>query len=52
MPKEGNLQSCDNWHGISLLDMMGKLFVSVIYERFQHIAEDIFPESQCGFQKG
>ena len=31
---------------------MGKLFISVIYERLQHIAEDIFPESQCGFQKG
>ena len=24
VPKKGNLQSCDNWRGISLLDVIGK----------------------------
>ena len=24
VPKKGNLQSCDNWRGISLLDVVGK----------------------------
>ena len=26
VPMKGDLQSCDNWHEISLLDMVGKLF--------------------------
>ena len=52
VPKKGDLQSCDNWRGISLLDVVGKLFARIIQERLQHIAEDILPESQCGFRKG
>lgn len=31
-PKKGNLQSCDNWCGISLLDVVGKLFARIIQE--------------------
>ena len=46
-PKKGNLQSCDNWRGISLLDVVGKIFARIIT-----IAETILPESQCGFRKG
>ena len=38
--------------GISLLDVVGKMFAKIIQERLQHIAENILPESQCGFQKG
>ena len=30
IPKKGNLQVCDNWRGISLLDVVGKLFARVI----------------------
>ena len=44
VPKKGDLQSCDNWRGISLLDVVGKLFARVIQERLQHIAEDILLE--------
>ena len=51
IPKKGNLQICDNWRGISLLDVVGKLFARVIQERLQVIAEEILPESQCGFRK-
>ena len=25
VPKKGNLSSCDNWQGIALLDVVGKL---------------------------
>ena len=39
--KKGDLQSCDNLHDISLLEVVGKLFAQVIQERLQHIAEDI-----------
>ena len=48
VPKKGYLQSCDNWCGISLLDVVGKWFARVVQERLQHIAEAILPESQCG----
>ena len=52
IPKKGNLQVCDNWRGISLLDAVGKIFARVVQERLQVIAENILPESQCGFRKG
>ena len=32
IPKKGDLQSCENWHGISLLDVVGKVFARVIRE--------------------
>ena len=51
IPKKGNLQVCDNWRGISLLDVVGKLFTRVIQERLQDVVEEILPESQCGFRK-
>ena len=52
IPKKGDLRECDNWRGISLLDVAGKVFARVIQERLQVIANDILPESQCGFRKG
>ena len=51
IPKKGNLQSCDNWRGISLLDVAGKVFARIIQERLQVIAESVLPDSQCGFRK-
>ena len=30
IPKRGNLTSCDNWRGIALLDMAGKVVASII----------------------
>ena len=30
IPKKGDLSVCDNWRGISLLDVMGKLFARVL----------------------
>ena len=52
IPKKGDLKHCDNWRGISLLDVVGKVFARVVQERLQIIAEKSLPESQCGFQKG
>ena len=52
IPKKGDLQRCDHWRGISLLDVVGKVFARVIQERLQVIAESFLPESQCGFRKG
>jgi len=30
VPKKGDLSACDNWRGISLLDVMGKLFARTL----------------------
>ena len=50
MPKKGNLSLCDNWRGISLLDVVGKVVARILQERLQKLAEDELPESQCGFR--
>ena len=52
LPKKGDLSHCDNWRGISLLDVVGKVVARVLQERLQKLAEDQLPESQCGFRKG
>ena len=39
IPKKGNLNHCDNWCGISLLDIVGKLFGRILQERLQALAE-------------
>ena len=52
IPKKGDLKDCDNWRGISLLDVVGKVFARVIQERLQQLAEEILPDSQCGFWRG
>ena len=52
IPKKGDLTQCDNWRGISLLDVMGKVFAKVIQMRLQKVAEEVLPESQCGFRAG
>ena len=52
IPKKGDLSSCDNWRGISLRDVVGKLFARILQDRLQDVTEDILPDSQCGFRKG
>ena len=52
MPKKGDLTMCDNWRGISLLDVVGKLLGRIVQERLQCIAESVLPNSKCGFRRG
>lgn len=52
IPKKGNLTSCDNWRGIALLDVVGKVVGRLIQTRLQQLAERELPESQCGFRRG
>ena len=49
---KGDLSSCDNWRGISLLDVVGKVVARVLQVRLQKLAEEELPESQCGFRSG
>ncbi|XP_065189682.1 uncharacterized protein LOC135820293 [Sycon ciliatum] len=52
IPKKGDLSQCDNWRGIALLDVVGKVLASVLQRRLQVFAEEFLPESQCGFRRG
>ena len=52
IPKKGDLTHCDNWRGIALLDVVGKVVARVVQERLQKLAEDVLPDSQCGFRRG
>ena len=52
IPKKGNLNICDNWRGIALLEVVGKVVARVIQARLQKVAEEELPESQCGFREG
>ena len=52
IPKKGNLRVCDNWRGIALLDVAGKLVGRIVQDHLQGLAEVELPESQCGFRRG
>ena len=47
---KGERNDCNNYRGISLLSIVGKVFTQVILIRLQKLAEPIYPESQCGFR--
>lgn len=48
--KKGDRKFCGNYRGISLLSIAGKIFARILLSRLQEIAEQILPESQCGFR--
>ena len=47
---KGERSDCNNYRGISLLSIVGKVFARVVLKRLQKLAERIYPESQCGFR--
>ena len=47
---KGDRGDCNNYRGISLLSAVGKVFARVILKRLQVLAEQVYPESQCGFR--
>ena len=47
---KGDRSDCNNYRGISLLSIVGKLFARVALKRLQVLAERVYPESQCGFR--
>lgn len=51
IPKKGDLKRCDNWRGIALLEVAGKMAARIIQDRLQKVAKRELPESQCGFRK-
>ena len=47
---KGERSDCNNYRGISLLSIVGKVYARVLLIRLQKLAEHIYPESQCGFR--
>ena len=41
---------CNNFRGISLLSIMGKLYARVLLVHPQELVERVYPESQYGFR--
>ncbi|KAJ8417554.1 hypothetical protein AAFF_G00223970 [Aldrovandia affinis] len=52
LPKKGNLSDCNNWRGITLLSIPGKVFCSVLLQRLKTEVDNILREEQAGFRKG
>ena len=43
---------CDNYRGISLLAIVGKILAKIMLARLAKlIAEKVLPETQCGFRR-
>ena len=47
---KGDRSDCNNYRGISLLSIVGKVFARVVLKKLQRLAERVYPESQCGFR--
>ena len=47
---KGDRGDCNNYRGISLLNIVRKLFAKAVSMKLQLLAERIYPESQCGFR--
>ena len=47
---KGDRGDCNNYRGISLLSVTGKVIARAILTRLQTLAEAIYPDSQCGFR--
>lgn len=48
--KKGDREDCNNYRGISLLSIASKIFARILLNRLLTLAEDVLPESQCGFR--
>jgi len=52
LPKKGDLADCNNWCGITLLSVPGKVFCSILLERIQAADASQLQQEQAGFRLG
>lgn len=50
--KKGDKLLCNNYRGISLLDVAYKIFSNILLSKISLFAENILDEYQCGFRRG
>nr|KAG5713351.1 hypothetical protein BaRGS_024899 [Batillaria attramentaria] len=51
LPKKGDLSSCNNWRGIMLLSIPGKVLTRIILERLKTALDKTLRDEQAGFRK-
>ena len=51
LPKKGDLSNCNNYRGITLLSIPGKVFNRIILERIKTAVDNKLREEQAGFRK-
>ena len=49
---KGDRSDCNNYRGISLMSIVGKVFARILLPRLQTLANRVYPEAQCGFRAG
>ena len=52
IPKKGDLSSCSNYRGITLLCIASKIFNRIILNRMKVVVYPILRDEQAGFRKG
>ena len=50
IPKKGNLTSCDNYRGIMLLSVPGKVLNRILLERMKAAVDPLLRDQQAGFR--
>ena len=51
LPKKGDLSSCNNWRGIMLLSIPGKVLSRIMLERLKASLDKRFRDEQAGFRQ-
>ena len=51
IPKKGDLSNCNNYRGITLLSVPGKVFNRILLERMKNIVDTKLRDEQAGFRK-
>ncbi|VDP65732.1 unnamed protein product [Schistosoma mattheei] len=52
IPKKGDLSKCENYRGITLLSVPGKVFNIVLLNRMKDSVDTQLQGQQAGFRKG
>jgi len=52
LPKKGSLKDCNNWRGLTLLSIPGKVFSRVLLNRLQDAVDCTLRDELAGFRKG
>ena len=52
IPKKGDRTVCDNYRGISLIDVAAEVFAAILLERFSEVRDSRTRPNQNGFRRG